>query len=439
MAIKPVSKLIPLLPFKAHRAIPFKAHRAMPMMVKRVAFIHPDLGIGGAERLIVDAALALQSEGHQVELFTAHHDPTHCFSETKDGTLKVTSAGDWLPRSCCGKGYAVWAYIRMVYVAIYLFSYMLFGDKEQKFDVIICDQISACVPILRLTGAKVIFYCHFPDQLLTERKSFLKKVYRWPIDKLEERTTGMAHAVLVNSKFTSMKFHSTFKSLSHVHPMVLYPSLNFATFDQEPEHLADLFPNSVQCLFLSINRFERKKNLPLAVKAFAMFLEDVEPSKRCYIHLALAGGYDERVVENKEHYIELRTLVEKLGVGDNVTFVRSFTDSQKISLLHRSRAMVYTPSNEHFGICPLEGMYMQLPVIAANSGGPLETVLDGKTGFLCEPTPEAFSHAMGKVYRAQEEAHGLGKAGKKHVIQNFSFAAFTRKLNAVVLDLVTKK
>ena len=36
----------------------------------RVAFIHPDLGIGGAERLVIDAAMALRSRGHEVELYT---------------------------------------------------------------------------------------------------------------------------------------------------------------------------------------------------------------------------------------------------------------------------------------------------------------------------------------------------------------------------------
>lgn len=29
-------------------------------------------------------------------------------------------------------------------------------------------------------------------------------------------------------------------------------------------------------------------------------------------------------------------------------------------------------------------MYLQVPVIAVNSGGPKETVLSGKTGYLCE-------------------------------------------------------
>ena len=60
------------------------------MMVK-VAFLHPDLGIGGAERAVLDAGLALKSKGHSVEFFTAHHDPKHCFQETKDGTFQVKS------------------------------------------------------------------------------------------------------------------------------------------------------------------------------------------------------------------------------------------------------------------------------------------------------------------------------------------------------------
>lgn len=52
---------------------------------KTVVFFHPDLGIGGAERLIIDAAVGLQEQGHRVVIFTSHCDPDHCFDEAKDG------------------------------------------------------------------------------------------------------------------------------------------------------------------------------------------------------------------------------------------------------------------------------------------------------------------------------------------------------------------
>ena len=397
----------------------------------RVAFIHPDLGIGGAERLIVDAALALKSRGHHIEMFTAHHDPSHCFSETRDGTLKVSCHGDWLPRHCCQKGYAFWAYLRMIYVAIYLVFF-----SRLKFDVIICDQISACIPVLKWSGAKVLFYCHFPDQLLTKRQTWLKKAYRWPIDWLEESTTGKADHVLVNSRFTAQVFHSTFKSLIHIHPTVLYPSLNFSSFDQSPSSdLEDTLPPQAEHIFLSINRYERKKNLPLALQAFATLVENMDSLQRPKVHLIVAGGYDHRVVENVNHWLELRRLATDLRVDHRVTFLRSFTDQQKVALLNHCTSLIYTPSNEHFGICPLEAMFMRRPVIAVSSGGPLETVVDGKTGFLCEPTPDAFAQQMLYFVQNPGASREMGEAARDHVVENFSFEAFTHKLDSIVVKL----
>jgi alpha-1,3/alpha-1,6-mannosyltransferase len=55
--------------------------------LQRVVFFHPDLGIGGAERLIIDAAVGLHERGHKVTIFTSHCDPKHCFEEARDGIV----------------------------------------------------------------------------------------------------------------------------------------------------------------------------------------------------------------------------------------------------------------------------------------------------------------------------------------------------------------
>jgi hypothetical protein len=49
----------------------------------RVTIVHLDLGIGGAEQLIVNIATVLKELGHEVQLLTSHHDKNHCFEETK--------------------------------------------------------------------------------------------------------------------------------------------------------------------------------------------------------------------------------------------------------------------------------------------------------------------------------------------------------------------
>ena len=60
--------------------------RTMAPKKENVIFFHPDLGIGGAERLVIDAAVGLQNRGHKVTIFTSHCDSKHCFPEASDGT-----------------------------------------------------------------------------------------------------------------------------------------------------------------------------------------------------------------------------------------------------------------------------------------------------------------------------------------------------------------
>ena len=99
----------------------------------RVVFIHPDLGIGGAERLIVDCSLALQVKGHTTTIVTAHHDRSHAFTETISGEVEVVCVGDWLPRALMGRCQALCASLRMVYVTLYVMLVL-------QADVVIVDQ-----------------------------------------------------------------------------------------------------------------------------------------------------------------------------------------------------------------------------------------------------------------------------------------------------------
>lgn len=403
----------------------------------RVLFMHPDLGIGGAERLIVDAALALKDQGHVVSFLTNHHDPAHCFEETRDGTLSIATVGDWLPRSVFGKLAAFCAYLRMIYAAFYTVFVL---SRHENIDVIICDQISLAIPVLKWASnrPKIIFYCHFPDQLLAKPGNWLKTLYRAPLNYLEELTSGQADCLLVNSKFTRRIFKSTFKSLSHVDPDVLYPSLNTDYFDQTvdtAEKPVEL-PKGADFVMLSLNRYERKKNLALAIEAVKELERKLVKHEFDRVHLIIAGGYDVRVEENVDHFEELQKLTESLQLTDKITFLKSPSDAAKVWLLRTVHLVIYTPENEHFGIVPLEAMYCKKPVIAANSGGPTETIIHGQTGFLCNPNAGDFHQPILELIRDPQKAETMGQRGRTRVQQKFSFEAFTDKLDSVVMTAV---
>lgn len=163
---------------------------------------------------------------------------------------------------------------------------------------------------------------------------------------------------------------------------MLYPAINPKNFMVTPgysENLKDLLPevklSAKTRLVLSLNRYERKKNIGLALESFAEYLEtykpkDIEPT------LVIAGGYDQRVLENVEYHLELVALAKKLGIADKVCFLRSISNDQRLLILKNTQVLLYTPENEHFGIVPVEAMHLGCIVIACNSGGPLESVAD---------------------------------------------------------------
>ncbi|KAK4376136.1 hypothetical protein RND71_006813 [Anisodus tanguticus] len=392
-----------------------------------VAIIHPDLGIGGAERLIVDAAMELASMGHKVHIFTSHHDKNRCFEETLSGVFDITVYGSFLPRHIFYRLHAVCAYLRCMFVALCL----LF--MWPSFDIILVDQVSVVIPLLKLKkSAKVVFYCHFPDLLLAQHTTILRRIYRKPIDFIEEITTGMADLVLVNSRFTASTFASTFKNLDArgIKPAVLYPAVNVDQFEK---------PNATKPNFLSINRFERKKNIELAISAFAMLHGDHQGANMNDVSLTVAGGFDNRLRENVEYLEELKKLAKREGVSQQVRFITSCSTAERNALLAQCLCVLYTPKDEHFGIVPLEAMAAYKPVIACNCGGPVETVKHAETGYLCDPSPKEFALAMSNFVEDPLMAEKMGRDARQHVAESFSTKIFGQHLNRYLVDVARGK
>ncbi|KAL8293041.1 hypothetical protein RQP46_000735 [Phenoliferia psychrophenolica] len=481
----------------------------------RIAFIHPDLGIGGAERLVVDAAVSLQRRGHTVEIFTSHHDDGaggRSFEETRDGTLKVHVLGNSIvPPSLGGRFTIICAILRQLHLSLsfllasllYLLSSLPFlssillplnhpftssadwSPRRQlaPFDVIVVDQLSASIPLLRWAGLnRVVFYCHFPDLLLSPSRSahegedgqphyrepfnpagLLRAVYRIPIDRFEEVTTGEADKILVNSEFTSRVFQRTFPGLGRI-PRVVYPCVDVKAYGKEvvaPAEADKWLVDGTPAL-LSINRYEGKKDISLAVEAFAR-----ARSEHPTLRLVVAGGYDPRLEDNVTTLHRLQTLATSLDLSHHtfsptplasslpsslstptislstpsslpqVLFLLNMTTSHKALLLSSSTtsALLYTPSYEHLGIVPLEAMASGLPVLATSSGGPTETLVDDglatltTTGLLRVPSAEVWATALKDLLALPEARRKeIGEAGKARTKERFSVEKLGQEL-----------
>ncbi|PGH16205.1 hypothetical protein AJ79_01973 [Helicocarpus griseus UAMH5409] len=459
-----------------------------PRKKRTITILHPDLGIGGAERLILDVALALQSHDHAVRLYTSHRDPGHCFEEARDGTLDVRVRGDSLfPDTIGGRFKVLCAVGRQVHLVAGL---LMAGDGERSQaekkgeneedddddgeDVYIADQVPACVPILKLYGMlvqsmpwlvsksrkrrrqRILFYCHFPDQLLARRDEgglvgkLVKACYRYPFDRFEGWAMGAADKVVANSRFTCGVVAGVFgEGLGEVR--VVYPCVDTGVSKGVEVEGGKLWGGKK--ILLSINRFERKKDIALAIRAYHGLGEEGRRGTR----LVVAGGYDNRVAENVQYHTELddlakslslrtatsKTVISALSIPDSidVIFLLSVPSAFKQTLLSTATLLIYTPSHEHFGIVPVEAMHSGLPVLAVNTGGPLETVVEGKTGWLRDARAiEDWTEVMHKVLWKMDarEAAEISANARARVEEKFSLHAMGERLEEEIQDMFDK-
>lgn len=390
-----------------------------------------------------------------------------------------------MPRQLFGKGTALCGMVRMIYLAMVVI--ILYWSRV---DVVVLDGISAPIPLLRLFGFKVLFYCHFPDLLLcTDRRSWSKQLYRSCIDRLEEWSTGLSTAILVNSRFTLEVFKQTFPSVSRSKPpSVLYPAIEGMQEADLPTHPLSHTPycRGYDVVFLSLNRFERKKNIGLAIASLKHLsssrrsiaaVSDDDDSSAVRVLLVIAGGYDHSLRENIEYLEELFAVcrendlsyeyVDKYlcfssdeddetldthdgdaaGADVHIVFRTSIPSIERSALLMQAVGLLYTPDREHFGIVPIEAMSLGVPVIAVNSGGPRETVLHEETGFLCDQSPEDFAAAMQRLVRDKysyscpvgpgggSKLDVMRECARRHVLNRFSHGSMRTALQTIMDSL----
>jgi len=112
-------------------------------------------------------------------------------------------------------------------------------------------------------------------------------------------------------------------------------------------------------------------------------------------------------------------------------FLGRAADAELAELYASARAVI-VPGVEEFGITAVEAQAAGRPVIAANAGGALETVLDGQTGLLARADDaDAFAAAIARLDELDfEPARAVENAAR------FSVAEFRRKLSAHVAGVL---
>jgi len=205
----------------------------------------------------------------------------------------------------------------------------------------------------------------------------------WNADRL---ALNEAKRVFTNSRNVKDRLWSTLRIPADV---LYHPS-------PVMEHLLGLPSQPLGDYVLFPSRMEGLKRQSLAVEAMSHVQTGTS--------LVLVGkGPDEHA---------LRDQVDRLGLQDRVRFEIDATDERLYELYLGALAVYYGPFDEDYGYVTLEGFASERPVVTlADSGGPLEFVVDGETGLVAPPEPKAIAEAFDRLWSDRLLAARLGSAG----------------------------
>ncbi len=228
-----------------------------------------------------------------------------------------------------------------------------------------------------------------------------------------------AAAIITVSHFTANELQNLGVSPDRI--TIIPPGIEVEPFRTALPH--DQWAN--KWVLLTVARLIARKGQDTVIRALPLVIPHLPQ-----VHYVIVGsGPDEAY---------LRQLVQKLQVGDHVTFAGRVSDGALPTYYQACHAfaMLTRPGQdevEGFGISFLEAAAAGKPVIAGNAGGASDAVLNGVTGFLVNPL-DIDETAKLILQLAQNPILGpkMGQTGQKWVNENHTAAAFAQKVTTIL-------
>lgn len=382
---------------------------------------------GGGERIVLGQIKGLKKRGYNVSCFAPVIDKKRCYPDIiNQYPIKtfLPQLPEWFP----------FRHGILLLLTCVLIPFLAF--RFQETDLFIGENQPgawlAYVVSRILKKPYLIYTCH-PNKIVYPRNLSRKQIWKnqkdfyWlsiffepfkPILRFLDKLsfTKSKAPVLVNGDFIGQEFGRIYKA-----KWIFCPS-GAPFIKKEKKILEDNvndFKGEVQVgklrikkpFLLYVGRHEVWKRIDLAIKALTKIIK-----KYPDVRLVIRGPFS-------NHTRSLKALVKRLGLEKKVLFSPEKGSQRELRDLYFNAAVYVFPSKkEDFGIVIIEAMGAGVPVVAWNSGGPTDIVVDGKTGFLAKPFDlDDFAAKTVTVLQDRELRKKMSLASWKRVKNRFSW------------------
>lgn len=153
-------------------------------------------------------------------------------------------------------------------------------------------------------------------------------------------------------------------------------------------------------------------------------------------HFLIVGDNTFDVPAEETHKQQLQKQVsQERQLGSHVHFAGFREDIPAI--LSLSDVVVCASEFESFGLVNVEAMACETPVVSTNVGGPAETVVDGKTGFLVPPhQPREMANRVCQLLNDPSLRIRMGHQGRRWVSERFSLRTYVEQIETLYGSLL---
>ncbi len=284
----------------------------------------------------------------------------------------------------------------------------------RDYDLVISSSSAFAKGVVVKPKTLHICYCHTPmryvwdwnekylrDQKMGKPKRFFSRMVLNYIRMWDRVASDRVDHFIANSRATASRIRKYYRRES----VVVYPP---ADVSESKEDVAK------EDFFLIVSRLVPYKKIEIAI----------ESMNKLNLPLVVIG-------EGSKKYLAYLKRI----AGPKIKFIGWKSDEEIKKYYRRARAFLF-PSEDDFGITPVEAMAEGTPVLALRKGGATETIIEGETGeFFNDPTIESMADGIRRLISREKE---YDSEMIKRQAQNFSNERFRENILKVIENMITE-
>jgi len=367
----------------------------------RILFVITGLGIGGAERQLLDLADRLSTRGHRI-LIVYLTGPARLLPENPG--IKVEPIGVSKNPFGFARGYLHLRRLILDFKPDVIHSHMVHANILARL-----VRPLAPAPVLICTAHNI------------DEGGRLREVIYRLTDTLCDLTTQVSQA--------GLKRYVRVGAVPESRIQYIPNGIDTEIFRPNPEarnRLRESIGLRNSFVWIAVGRFYPQKDYTNLLQAFdTCGAESIQcTSSNCWRWTAetVNGG-----------------LAGKLGIDNRVHFLGICREVSDV--MNAADAFVLSSRYEGFGLVIAEAMACQLPVVATDSGGPRELLDGGRLGYLVSPgDPNKLADAMLRMMSLpEEERMRMGEAGRSYIESKYSLDRVVEMWEELYRELLSRK